>query len=258
MVKQTPPTLIRSVAKAMQILMYLAEEPDPRSARETARALGMPVATTYHLLETLASQGMVAKTNRAYHLGPRIGALADAFHRRTAPHEFLLAPLRELAHETGETAYVSGWQWDDAVLLATVEGSHAVGVKRLHTGYRGHNHARASGKVLLAFRPDAVERHLARHELAALTPNTITDPDALSAELEATRRRGYAVDEEEFAPGVSCVSAPVLEHGVGIAAYTVAVPTERFHERRDELVAAVLRAAAHAGSAPVVAAEGAR
>lgn len=246
-----PPTRIRSVAKAVQILIHIAEHPEGLTGRAIAEALGMPVATTHHLLETLVDEGMLAKdSHRAYSLGSRIGALADAFQRRTAPPEFLMAPLRRLGDETGETAYLSGWQGDEAVVLATVEGRHAVRVTSLHTGYTGHNNARASGKTLLAFaRPGVVERYLERHELDALTPNTITDPAALRAELERTRARGYALDEEEFTAGVSCVAAPVLDGGIAIAAYTVAVPTVRFDERREELIATTRRIAAQA-SAP--------
>lgn len=247
---ERPPTRIRSVAKAVQILIHIAEQPEGLTARAIAGALGMPVATTHHLLETLVDEGMLAKdSHRAYSLGSRVGALADAFQRRTAPPEFLMAPLRRLGDETGETAYLSGWQGDEAVVLGTVEGRHAVRVTSLHSGYTGHNHARASGKTLLAFaRPGVVERYLDRHELDPLTPNTITDPAALRAELERTRARGYAVDEEEFTAGVSCVAAPVLDGGIAIAAYTVAAPTLRFQERHEELIATTCRIAAGAST----------
>lgn len=244
------PTRIRSVSKAIQILIHVAEHPEGVSGRAIAEALGMPTATAHHLLETLVDEGMLAKdSHRAYSLGSRVGALADAFQRRTAPPEFLMAPLRRLGDETGETAYLSGWQGDEAVVLATVEGRHAVRVTSLHSGYAGHNHARASGKTLLAFaRAGVLEHYLGRHELEALTPHTITDLAALHAELERTRARGYAVDEEEFTAGVSCVAAPVLDGGIAIAAYTVAAPTARFEERRDELIAVTCRIAAQAST----------
>jgi IclR family acetate operon transcriptional repressor len=243
------PTRIRSVAKAMQLLMRIAEV-DMSSARQAADALGLPVATAHHLLETLVAEGMLSKyPHRGYELGPRIGALADAFHRRNAPSEFLLAPLRRLSEETGETAYLSGRRWDDAVVLASAEGSQAVRVSALHTGYHGHNHARASGKLLLAFgRPEALDGYLAAHELSALTPSTITDESRLRQELDDIRARGHAVDHEEFTPGVSCVAAPVLEADIAIAAYAVAVPTERFQQRFPALKEAVLRAAAAAAT----------
>jgi DNA-binding IclR family transcriptional regulator len=242
------PTRIRSVAKAVQILNHLAAEPAPRTAREVADALGMPVATTYHLLDTLVAEGMLAKdSRRLYHLGPGIGALAAAFQRRTAPPPYLLGPLRQLADATRETAYLSALQGDDVVILHAIEGSHAVLVRSLAPGFRGHAHARASGKVFLAHRPELLERLLDRGPLPALTPSTITDEAALREELAVVRTRGYALDREEFTPGVCGVAAPVLQGGDVIAAYTVSAPTARLDERRDEVVAAVLAAA---GAAP--------
>jgi DNA-binding IclR family transcriptional regulator len=232
------------VAKAVQILQHLAAEPAPRTAREVAEALGLPVPTAYHLLDTLVAERMLSKdSRRLYHLGPGVGALAAALHRRSAPPPYLLGPLRRLAEATRETTYLSAPQGDDIVLLHAIEGSQAVLVRSLTPGFRGNAHARASGKAVLAHRPDMLERLLDRGSLPALTTNTITDEAGLRRELDEVRARGYALDREEFAPGVSGVSAPVLEGGAAIASYTVSTPTARFVERRDELVAAVLAAA---------------
>jgi DNA-binding IclR family transcriptional regulator len=245
------PTRIRSVGKAVQILMFVSEENEGATAREVSDALGLPVATAHHLLNTLQAEGMLAKDSfRRFHLGPAVGALADAYLRRPAPPEYLMEPLREVAADTGETAYLSGWQHDEAVVLATVEGSHAVHVKGLHTGFTGFTHARASGKLFLAFaHPDVRERFLAGAPLEARTPNTIVDPDGLRQELKRVAKRGYSIDREEFTPGVSCVSAPVLEGGVAVATYTVAAPTSRFDRERAELTTAVLAAARAARAA---------
>ncbi len=185
---------------------------------------------------------MAKDSRRVYHLGPRIGMLAAAFQRR-APPPYLLGPLHRLAQVTRETAYLSALQGNDVVLLHAVEGSHAVLVRSLAPGYRGHAHARASGKVFLAHRPDLLERVLERGALPPLTPNTITDDGALRRELEEIAERGYAIDNEEFAVGGSGVAAPVMEGSAPIACYTVSAPTARLLERRDEIIAAVLAAA---------------
>ncbi len=134
-------------------------------------------------------------------------------------------------------------------MIQAVEGRRHVRVAGLHTGYGANLHARASGKVLMAFAtPDLFERYVARQPLTALTPNTITDPDTLLTELDRIRERGYGLDEEEFALGVTCVAAPIFDGGTAIAALTVAAPTGRFAEATEMLVAAVRRAAAAAGS----------
>jgi IclR family transcriptional regulator, acetate operon repressor len=249
MVKATvrPPTRIRSVGKAVSILVWLAGQPDPRSAKQIATALGLPIATAYHLLDTLAQDGMLFKDeHRRYHLGPSVGLMVDAFQRQNSPPEYLLAPLRRLAEEVGETTYLSMADGLDVVVVASVEGSHAVRVRGLHVGFRGSLHARGSGKLILAYAGDErIERYLAGG-LAARTTHTIVDVGALRRELAAIRARGFAYDDEEFSDGVSGVSAPVLQGGAPVAAYTISTPAERFRARRDELTAAVMAVAAGA------------
>ena len=241
------PTRIRSVRKADSILVWLAGQPEARSAKQIATALGLPIATAYHLLDTLVEDGMLFKDeHRLYHLGPSVGLLVDAFQRQNSPPEYLLAPLRRLAEEVGETTYLSTVDGLDVVVVASVEGSHAVRVRGLHVGFRGSLHARGSGKLILAYADEGrIELYLAGG-LTPRTPRTIVDPDALRRELAAIRVRGYAYDDEEFSEGVSGVSAPVLLGEVPIAAYTISTPTERFRARRDDLTAAVVAAAAGA------------
>jgi IclR family acetate operon transcriptional repressor len=241
------PTRIRSVGKAISILVWLAGQPGGRSAKQIATALGLPIATAYHLLDTLAQDGMLFKDERRlYHLGPSVGLMVDAFQRQNSPPEYLLAPLRRLAEEVGETTYLSAADGLDVVVVASVEGSHAVRVRGLHVGFRGSLHARGSGKLILAYAgEEAIGSYLAG-VLAPRTPRTIVDPDALRRELAAIRARGHAFDEEEFTEGVSGVSAPVLHGDVPVAAYTISTPTERFQARRAELTAAVVAVAAAA------------
>ncbi len=42
------------------------------------------------------------------------------------------------------------------------------------------------------------------------TPNTITDPELLEAELDRAAHKGIAIDNEEFVVGIVCVAAPVM------------------------------------------------
>jgi len=48
------------------------------------------------------------------------------------------------------------------------------------------------------------------------------------------------VDEEEFAEGVSCVAAPVADGSMAIG---ISAPSERFRERRAELIDTVVEIA---------------
>ena len=54
-----------------------------------------------------------------------------------------------------------------------------------------------------------MEEVIRRHGLPAYTPHTITDPEKLKAELEASRQRGFALDLEEETLGVKCVAQAI-------------------------------------------------
>jgi IclR family acetate operon transcriptional repressor len=240
---ETKPTLIRSVARASQILLHLAGHGEATTAKETAGAVGMHVATTYHLLNTLVAEGLVAKDSaRRYTLGPKVGVLSDAFDRQLSPPANLLAGLRGLADASGETSYLSAWRHNEIVVLASIEGSHAVRVGAIHRGMRGDGHARASGKLLLAHaRPEIRDAYFATHPIRVITEHTVTDLAKLEAEFEQIREQGYATDVAEYLDGVACASAPVLDGGHITAAFTISSPIQRFERDRDSLIAALLQ-----------------
>jgi IclR family transcriptional regulator, acetate operon repressor len=137
-------TQIRSVSRAMRLLFLAAERPDGARATEAADSRGIPVPTAYHLLNTLVAEGMLAKDpQHRYVLGPRVGVLSDAVARDLLVPHFLAAPLRALAEEAGETAYVTAWRRRVITVLDSVEGARAVKVSGLYPGCsRSHPRAR--------------------------------------------------------------------------------------------------------------------
>ncbi len=105
---------------------------------------------------------------------------------------------------------------------------------------------RASARRSLSTQPDkAVTALLQRVGMEKFTERTIVDPEALLAELAATHRRGWAVDDEERAEGMRCVGTPVFnEHGQAVGAISVSGPTVRItDERLGELGPLIKRAA---------------
>ena len=95
-----------------------------------------------------------------------------------------------------------------------------------HVGKRLPAHASATGKVLLAgLSPERLATYFARATLEPLTPRTVTDRATLMAQIDATRRDGYATSEEEMAPGAVSLAVPVHDGsghvvaGLGICAH---------------------------------------
>ncbi len=238
------PPRVQSVARATDILNTIAASPDGATVQEITQALGLNRATAYHLLHTLGTAGYVTQSpERRYRIGLGVGSLVAAFERHVVPGGFM--PLaRELAARTGETAYVAMRQRDQLVLLCSVPGHHPVGVASSPIGPIQEGHARASGKLLLALAPDEVrEAYLATHPLKRVTPATITRREELLKAFDEIRAKRYAIDEEEFIPGVGCVAAPIGS-GDSSLAIVLSSPRDRFDANREAYIAAAVEVGA--------------
>ena len=110
-------------------------------------------------------------------------------------------------------------------------------------------HALALGKVVLAMAPpEVVERYL-QAGLRRFSAHTITDPDALRDELREVRRRGYAVDREEFDEDFCCIAAPVLDpRGRFLAAIGISMTRRAFDDEHETLAQTVVAVALAAGA----------
>lgn len=244
-------TRIQSVSRAVALLLAIAQSRDGMTAKELADRFGMSTPTTHHLLTTLWAEGMVMKDERRiFRLGHHAGLIAEAYQRSDTVPAAFHEVLENVVRKTGETAYLSAWRGSSVKVLATLEGAHAVRVAGLVAGYSDHLHARASGKLLLAFASDDLRAQVTSElDFAQLTPNTITDSRQLDLEITDVLSRGFAFDRQEFQLGVDCVSAPLRVDEQVVACITVSVPTHRFDEEGDTILANLIAATSAATAA---------
>jgi IclR family acetate operon transcriptional repressor len=235
-------TRIQSVTRACQLLLWVADRPGGATAKEIAFANRLTLSTTYHLLNTLVDQGMLAKDEqRRYVLGPSSALVAQAYVRGAPVPRNLLNAIRELAEVSREQVWLADWGDLEIRVLASVDGREPSPVTQMIGRPYADGHARAGGKLLLAYAaPHAREEYIRRYPLRRRTSATICDSDLLDEELARIRDRAYAYDEQEFAPGVSCIAAPLVEDGRIVASIAIATDTERFDREREPLTAAVV------------------
>lgn len=239
-------TRINTVSRAARLLLLVGSLPSEAcTASNLAARLGTSVPTTYHMLSTLVDSKLLYRDEvKRYHLGFHIGFLGEAYRRQNDLPPELFMQLQRLASSTGESVYFSTWREGAIQILAKLAGSHAVQVANLEPGFQGAAHARASGKVLLAYADESIRAaHLALHPLVAVTEHTITDPDILARELELIRKNGYGVEEREFSPDVACIAVPVLANGNLLGAYTISAPFTRYRTLKRTYIASLLEAA---------------
>jgi len=243
--KPAKQTRIQSVSRAMTLLTLVATKRTNGSGKALAQAAGLAVPTAHHLLATLIAEGFLAQDERSrFLLGPKIAVLADALQGELTPPAYLLVGLRQIAEAIGETTYLATWRQGEIRLSSVIEGRQPVRVSVPAAPYRDA-HARASGKLFLSYlADDALDAYLAAHPLRKVTRNTITSRRRFLEALEETHDRGYALDEEEFQDGVCCISVPVVEDDVIIAAYSMAIPEPRYRQLKHELIEKALEVAA--------------
>jgi IclR family transcriptional regulator, acetate operon repressor len=235
---------VQSAARTVGILLAVAQSDTGLSTKEISERVGIGRQATYHLLHTLVQTGMLTRDDRnRYLLGLRAGTLAEAFTRQLAPAEHLAPLVRQLAHETGETAYASGWWSGEIMTLSAAKGTLPVRAGDVPQGYAGNAHARASGKLLLAFATPAMRQaYFSTHKLERLTPQTITRRNALDDEFERIREKGYAVDIEEFATGLCCMAVP-LDRGYSPFVLAISAPRDRYYEQEEQYLETMRRIA---------------
>ncbi|MCB1486070.1 MAG: IclR family transcriptional regulator [Bauldia sp.] len=239
---------VQSAERTISILLAVARSSGGLKAKELSDQLNLPRQVTYHLVHTLLATGVLRKNERnRYVLGLAAAVIADGFQRQLVPTEHLAPRVRDVVEATGETAYASGWVDGQIVALTTARGLSPVQAVEVPQGYSGQAHARATGKLLLALlEPSAREAYLAANPLVPVTPATITSRDRLDREFDTIAEQGYALDNEEFSPGLCCLAVPVEGLG-GRFALCISVPTDRFRRNFDKNLAALKAAARIAG-----------
>jgi DNA-binding IclR family transcriptional regulator len=237
---------IKSVAKVLDILEYLAGAGRPVGASEVARAVGFHVSTTHRMLRTLAARGYVDQhaARRNFVLGPQLHALGSAYAGGAGLVQVARPELEALRDSLGETVHLGVYRNGEVMEVASAGGLQPVSVS-LGAGRRDPAHCTALGKVLLAaLEPEALTAIL-RRPLERRTPRSLVRKSELMKAIEATRNQGYGTDEEELAADMCCIAVPVRDpaHSV-IAALSIAMPKSRYRRERLPVWVKALGAAA--------------
>ena len=197
---KTAQNTIKSLDRAMEVFEFLSEH-QGKALTTLASETDQSPATVYRILVTLEGRGLVERARPV---------------------------MRRLMEQTGETANLGIERGGQVLFVSQVETEATIRAF-FPPGTLSPMHASGIGKALLAEMDDArLQRALSGKTLTAFTPHSITDLNALRADLEQVRARGYAVDAEERNIGMRCIAAPVFDiHQEAVAGISVSGPTSR-------------------------------
>ncbi len=233
--------------RLFSLLEVIASHDRSHSLQGLVDQTGLPKPTLHRMLQQLEGAGLLQRERdgRHYTTGVRLRRLAENLLLNSSAHGARHTVLRRLVDEVGESCNLTALSGSEVVYLDRVETAAPLRFY-LHSGSRVPAHCSASGKLFLAQMAPAQRRRLLAHvPLEAFTPATLTDFDALEAEIAGVKRDGYALDNQEFLPGLLCIAVlvpnPSGKSNLGIAAQA---PSMRLNAAKAlQLLPALQRAA---------------
>lgn len=235
-----------TLESGLDIVEYLIERATPAGVTELAAELDMDKGNVHRLLKVLVARGWVVQNadTRRYtptaHIVGLAGSLLRKLDLRSAAEE-VCARLQE---ETGESVHLSQVTTSGPVYILQRRPAHRVSVAT-EVGARPPLHATSTGKSIAAYVDEKQLTAWLVDPLEAFTFRTLTSMEALQRDLATVRERGYAIDDEEFNPGVRCVGAPIFGlDGDVIGCVGISTPTQRVSiDRMGSLASAAVNAA---------------
>ncbi|PZX34428.1 IclR family transcriptional regulator [Cupriavidus phytorum] len=231
------------------LLEVIAEKDQSFNLQALVEETGLPKPTLHRMLQQLEAAGLIQRNGdgRQYGTGLRLRRLAENLLLNSTSHGARHMVLRRLVEEVGESCNLTAFSGGEVLYLDRVETAAPLRFY-LHPGSRVPAHCSATGKLFLAqLAPAQRQRLLANVELERYTQNTLTDHGQLEAELERVKRDGYAMDDEEFLPGLVCIGVlvPAADGGKSNLGLALQAPVMRVsRDKAVQLLPALQRAAA--------------
>jgi IclR family transcriptional regulator, KDG regulon repressor len=239
---------VQSLNRALDIVETFAIIGPDVGLTKMAEYLGLNKATAYRLLSTLESRGFLERSpnSRKYRLGVKLFELGSFYQNQINVRHIALPFLSSLMEETQETAFLCIREGDEALCVELIEAKQEVKVFALRIGGRQLLHIGAAPRVLIAqLDRNEIEAYANRTGLPKFTPNSISTTEDLIADVEQTRKNGYAISLEDVTSGIAAIGAPIHDYsGKIIASISISGLISNFDEKRiKDLVNSVTRAA---------------
>ena len=173
---------------------------------------GLSTSTVHRLLGSLLRTARPPDRDRRYALGPLLVQLVRGGAAPTTLRDAALPIMTALRDAVDETVGLHELlPTDERAVLDQVESHQPLRRTYTEFGVPIPLAYGAPGKIMLALLDEPRREAILRLPIAAVTRATITDPDALRAELRRDRERRFAVSLAERTPGIRTVAAPIFD-----------------------------------------------
>ncbi len=227
--------LVAGLEKGLAVIEAFDQERPRLTISEVAVRTGLTRAAARRYLLTLTHLGFVSQDRKMFALTPRVLRLGQSYMHSARLPRIIEPELHKLAYALKEASSAGVLDGDDVICIAATGSGRLVSPK-LQPGTRVPAHCSGNGRIILAALPaDQLNAWLARQQLRALTPHTITQPERLSTEIARSRSLGYACIDQELELGLRTVAVPLMNYrGEVVAAMNISGHSSRMS--MDQLV----------------------
>jgi len=223
----------QALRRALSILNCFLQDTSELSLTDLSKSLSLPKGTVHRLLSALKFQNFIEQDEDSlkYRLGWglfELGSYVDTINilkKKARPY------LEALCEKSKETVHLAVLKEGNIFYIDKIVGAHKITMVT-SVGLRLPSHIGGLGKSLIAFLPDdELDKIIKERELQKFTKNTIIDPNKLKDTLKRVRENGFAIDNEEFEIGLTCVGVPIKDFtGKVVAAISISGPTLRMNK----------------------------
>jgi IclR family pca regulon transcriptional regulator len=229
------PDFVESLARGLDVLACFDAQHRAMTLTQVASAAGLARPTARRLLLTLEELGFVRSADGTFELTPKVLTLGMSYFGALGLWEIARPHLEALVRRTGESSSMAQLDGSDIVYVARVAVPKIIAL-RVDIGTRFPAAQTSQGKVLLAaLSPAELRSTLAEPSRAGLPPYIGHTADQLESELTEVRARGWALADEELAPGIRSVAVPVRD-GTGTVRAAMNVTVHAAETSTDQLL----------------------
>jgi IclR family pca regulon transcriptional regulator len=222
--RDTSPDFIEALARGLDVIRAFQPRQPVMSLAAVAAAAGLARPTARRILLTLEQMGYVRAAVGGFELTPRVLDLGMSYVLSRNLWEVARPHMERLVSRTHESSSIAQLDGSDIVYVARVAVPKIIALA-VTIGTRFPAMQTSLGKVLLAALPLAeAELVLAEPSRSGITARWQPSEAERAATLREVRARGWSLTDEQLAPGIRSIAAPLRDgEGEVIAALNVTV-----------------------------------
>lgn len=234
---------VPSVERAFAVMDEIGIASNGLSLTELIERTGFAKTTVFMLVTVLERIGALRLVGGRYYLGGHLATLGGQAVKRLDLRNVAEPVMQSLSDRTRFTVHLGVLDRCHVVFIGKVEHEGFIRFSS-YVGLTQSFHVSSLGKAIAAFLPEERFNTLLQCPLERRTPYTITSPDVLRRAIDAVRKQGYAVEDEEDEMGVRCVGAPIFDHSgqvvgaVSVTAVRADLPVESFPVISEQVISA--------------------